>query len=120
MNRSTMGETIESIFTLSPQDRKDLTQKTLKLGEEYGELAQAVLSSEGVFGCGYKNMTREEVLEEGVDVIMVAFSVLEKAGFTQKQVQNMLEKKLIKWWKKMQEEQSANQRKKLRVGKIKK
>jgi len=41
-----------------------------------GELAQAVLSHTNACGCGYKGLGAKEVLEESVDVIIVALSVI--------------------------------------------
>lgn len=103
-SKRTISEIMEEVFVLSPLDKKDLIRKTLKLGEEYGELAEAVLSSEGSHGCTYKGKTKQDVLEEGADVIIVALSVLEKAGFKKEDVEHMLDRKIFKWLSKIQDE----------------
>lgn len=61
---------------LSLKDKKDIIRKALKLTEETGEVAEAVLSSEYSFGCEYKGKTKADVVEEVTDVIIVGFSIL--------------------------------------------
>lgn len=70
----------------------------LKAVEELGELAASLFHE-----IGYKQTNkpkkdiRENQLEEAVDVIACMFGVLEKKGFTWKEITNQLEKKVGKW-----------------------
>ncbi len=64
------------IYDLTRADAKSLQERVLKLSEESGELAQAVLSATKASGSAYKNHTIEDVREEAVDSAIVALSVL--------------------------------------------
>ena len=63
---------------LSLLDKKNLVEASLKLTEEVGEVAEAVLSCTKVHGCEYKTKTPEDIVEEVTDVIIVAMSILHK------------------------------------------
>lgn len=67
------------IFEQTQTDKKTLTERCLKLCEEVGELAQSVLSAQSVHCCGYKQKTRQDIVNECTDVIVVAFSLLAHA-----------------------------------------
>jgi NTP pyrophosphatase (non-canonical NTP hydrolase) len=64
------------IFELTRQDGKTLQERSLKLCEEAGELAQAVLSATGAPGSSYKKLGLEDVREEAADAAIVALSIL--------------------------------------------
>ncbi|MEG2985747.1 MAG: MazG-like family protein, partial [Peptostreptococcaceae bacterium] len=66
----------KDIEKLTVIDKKTLVERTLKLSEEVGEVAQAVLSYSDACGCGYKNKTKEDVVEECLDVIIVASAII--------------------------------------------
>ncbi|MDN3720785.1 MazG-like family protein [Roseibium salinum] len=68
------------IFELTQQDPKTLQERSLKLAEEAGELAQAVLAATGAPGSAYKNMTLADVREEAADAAIVALSILAQAS----------------------------------------
>lgn len=51
-------------------------ERELKLIEEVGELAQAVLSKEKTKGCEYKQSTLNDVIEEATDVMLVSSTML--------------------------------------------
>lgn len=63
---------------LSLLDGKNLVEASLKLTEEVGEVAEAVLSNTKVHGCEYKTKTPEDIVEEVTDVVIVALSILHK------------------------------------------
>ena len=92
---------LDEIFRLADLDQKDLTQKALKLCEEAGEVAQAVLSYTKAPVCGYKNKNQGDVLEELSDVIIVALSIARKLEFSKEDIDTVIENKLAKWEKKI-------------------
>ena len=63
---------------LSLLDGKNLVEASLKLTEEVGEVAEAVLSVTKVHGCEYKTKKPEDIIEEVTDVVIVAMSILHK------------------------------------------
>lgn len=77
-------------------ERKTIQEKVIKATEEIGELAEAVLSSNKVSGCEYKNKNVEDVLEESIDLAIVALSIALDIG-TVDEVINQFEKKIDKW-----------------------
>lgn len=76
-------ETYELIEKLTHIDKKTLVEKTLKLGEEYGELSEAILALNGTHGCTYKikdkNISISDIVSETADIMIVALSILHKA-----------------------------------------
>lgn len=63
---------------LVPQKKIDynfLAEREVKLIEEMGALAQAVLSEQSIKGSEYKNLSSHDVLEEAVDVFLVAVTI---------------------------------------------
>lgn len=85
-------------------DKKDLIQKTLKTSEEVGELSEAVLSATKAPTCGYKNLTKEDILAEAADVIICAHSVALEAGFTMEDIEAAIKGKLERWQEKIQKD----------------
>lgn len=93
-----MDQIVDKIFDVAiTHEKKNLVEITLKGCEEMGELAQAVLSYNNTPGCSYKEKTLEDITEEASDVIIVAMSVLSKAGVTKEEMKEMMNKKLDKW-----------------------
>ena len=92
---------LDEIFRLADLDKKDLTQKALKLCEEAGEVAQAVLSYTKAPVCGYKNKNQGDILEEVSDVIIVALSIARKLELSKEDINTVIENKLAKWEKKI-------------------
>ncbi|MTH98047.1 hypothetical protein E1297_18785 [Roseibium sp. RKSG952] len=89
------------IYNLTLQDRKTLVQRALKLSEEAGELAQAVLSATHAPGCDYKQLSMGDVREEAADVLIVALSILAQASGDQdefeRELASLMEEKSRKW-----------------------
>lgn len=99
-------DTIAKIYKASVRDKKTLTEASLKLFEEGGEVAEAVLSYVEANGCAYKNKTVNDIIEECLDVIIVAGSIIHKAIIREEGKQHrglpsvvlrMLDQKLAKW-----------------------
>ena len=91
-----LEELMNKIAELTKEDPKTIIERCLKLGEEYGELSEAILSSNKVCGCAYKNKTNTDVLEEATDVIIMALSIICHSGMKD-EFEIMLNKKLNKW-----------------------
>jgi NTP pyrophosphatase (non-canonical NTP hydrolase) len=92
-------DTINRIRELTRLDGKSETQRALKLAEEVGEVSAAVLSETNAPGCEYKTLDHSDVLEECVDVLIVAFSMLDQYHFSDEEIQETFEAKLDKWEK---------------------
>ena len=63
-----MEQLFNFIQSLSINDRKTLSQKALKVAEETGELAKAVLPYDNAFATTHKFKTAKRVLVGVVDV----------------------------------------------------
>jgi len=85
------------IKDLSIKDKKTLSQKGLKLAEEVGELARAILPYDSAPGTNHRFSDREQILEEIVDVYLTNISIAHSLGFTDEEVNDMLNKKSKKW-----------------------
>jgi NTP pyrophosphatase (non-canonical NTP hydrolase) len=87
------------IKTLSIKDKKTLSQKTLKLVEEVGELARIILPYDSAHGTNHRFTDKEAILEEIVDVYLSNISIAHSLGFTDEEFKEMLFKKSQKWSK---------------------
>ncbi|MGM0213534.1 hypothetical protein [Enterococcus sp. AZ109] len=92
-----MQELLTAIFQAAEKEKKNEQQLLIKLMEEVGEAAQALLASQNAPGSEYKNLTTADVKEELVDTLLVTFAFLHKLGTDEKELQVLLETKLAKW-----------------------
>lgn len=83
------------IYALSARSHKSLSARTLKLGEEFGELSEAVSVVSGEDQ--YKGKTVEDIRLEVADVICCAMSIAQKAGITLEGIDDALSEKSDKW-----------------------
>jgi hypothetical protein len=90
-------ELLKYIRHLSKQDRKTLSQKVLKVGEEFGELARVALPFDGAYATNHRFTERESILEEAVDTMLTALSVAHDLDFTDEEIEAMLVRKTEKW-----------------------
>jgi len=93
-------QVFREIFGECTHDPKSLQQFALKLCEESGEVAQAVLSCEGAPGCAHKGKTVEDVIEEACDCIITACAVIyraEKGKVDEDHLLRTIRYKLDKW-----------------------
>jgi hypothetical protein len=90
-------EFLKYVRYLSKQDRKTLSQKTLKVGEEFGELAKAALPFDNAYATTHRFVEREQILEEAVDTVLCALSVAYDLDFTDDEVDEMFSRKAEKW-----------------------
>lgn len=96
------------ICELSLLDKKTLIETGLKLSEETGELAEALLSTGNAYACGYKNVDPRDVLLEAADCVIVASSVAYKAGYTVEEFEQAVLEKLEKWKQKVAHHDTVN------------
>lgn len=66
----------------------------LKVSEEVGELSTEVAVQAGL---SYKNAGVDGVLGESADVMIAIIDLVYKSGYSQKQLEDMMELKLAKW-----------------------
>lgn len=66
----------------------------LKVGEEVGELSTEVAVQAGL---SYKKAGSDGVLGESADVMIAIIDLVYKSGYSQKQLEDMMELKLGKW-----------------------
>lgn len=90
-------EFLKYVRHLSKQDRKTLSQKTLKVGEEFGELAKAALPFDNAYATTHRFVEREQILEEAVDTVLCALSVAYDLDFTDEEIDEMFDHKAEKW-----------------------
>lgn len=91
---------IEKLIELTKKDSKTLIERTLKGAEELGEIAQAVLSCSQISGCTYKGKTKDDVIEECVDELMVILSIIVQVQgykFNVENFKSIFKLKMDKW-----------------------
>lgn len=88
---------MELVRRLTLTDGKSKVERALKLCEEVGEVAAAVLSETNAPGCVYKTLDRDDVLQELVDVQIMTASLVAHYDFTDEEVSAMFQKKCEKW-----------------------
>ena len=93
-----MKSIIEKIKHLSIKEPKTLEQMALKLSEESGEVAQAVLSYTKASGNQYKQLTTSDIKEECIDTLLVSLALYYKlADDPDTELPDLLNKKITKW-----------------------
>jgi NTP pyrophosphatase (non-canonical NTP hydrolase) len=88
---------LEFIKNLSLKDTKKLSEKTLKLFEEGGELSEAVLAFLNADGSRHKVFQKKNILEECADAILVALSIAYSLGYDDDAINSMMYDKAIYW-----------------------
>ncbi|MDT2815925.1 MazG-like family protein [Vagococcus carniphilus] len=93
-----MDKTLQAIKQLAILEPKTLEQMALKLSEESGEVAQAVLSQTKASGNQYKSLQTEDIKEECIDTILVATALYYKLeGNSYEEFITLLTEKMTKW-----------------------
>lgn len=82
---------------LAQDDKKSLSQKLAKTMEEVGELASVILPHEDADGVRHRFIVNEQILEECVDVVLCAQSIIHSLNFSKDEVEAMVKRKLEKW-----------------------
>lgn len=93
--------TMDKIIKLSMENEKSLEQIALKMSEEVGEVSQALLSHLKASGSEYKNLGASDVIEECVDVMIVAYSLIYKLGGSNADISRLTRDKVNKWEEKV-------------------
>lgn len=90
----TLFETIKSV-----KEHRNTNGKAVKLMEEVGELAAAILQSQGLKGLGSKThkQAHTNLLEESCDCIIIILKILSDNGFTYDDMLKMCDTKIEKW-----------------------
>ena len=94
---SPFEKVISYIQKVSAKEKKTLTQRVLKLQEEVGEIAEAVLKEEMASGMGRKKKRKDEIPAECVDIILVAIDIFFSTGKKDADLHKLLLKKAAKW-----------------------
>ncbi|RPF50260.1 MazG-like family protein [Aquisalibacillus elongatus] len=92
-----MEQLLKQIQVLSEKEPKTLEQMALKLSEEAGETAQAVLSYQQASGSDYKQLGINDVKEECVDVVLVALAMFYQLSDDEEEIHHFISQKLEKW-----------------------
>lgn len=99
-------EEVQLFNHINSHDSKTPIERALKLAEECGEVAEAMLSAQGVSGSGYKKIDQSDVIKECIDVIIVAKSIIASAvsginpQITMEVVNETYDIKMAKWQEK--------------------
>jgi len=89
---------IRRILLASLKEPKTLDERFIKLNEEVGEIAVAILNFRGLKNTTQtKKEIKENILEEICDSLIVLISMASSHKFTENQIHKMIDKKLDKW-----------------------
>lgn len=88
---------LQTVKHLSVHDTKTLSQKVSKLFAEGGELADSALSYENAKGARHKIITKDKLLDEVADVMLVAMSIAYSLGYEDEDINSMLADKTFHW-----------------------
>ena len=99
---------LDYIQELSLKDKKKLAEKGLKCGEEFGELAKAILPYVSAYATRHRFVDKYKILDCVADNILTAMSVAYEIGFTHDDIESMLNRKAIKWQGLQIDEDTAN------------
>lgn len=84
---------------LTGKDKKTLSEKVAKLFEEGGELAKKSLPYSDAAGTRHRFCTRDAILEEVADVILVALSIGYDLGMDDDDLESYMQEKADYWCK---------------------
>ncbi len=101
-------QTLDYIKLLTKKDKKSLVEKGLKTSEEVGELSKRILPLSNAKGTLHKFVTKKNVLEETVDVILSALSIAYDLGFEDSDIEEMMYNKCIYWNELQSKEEKVN------------
>jgi NTP pyrophosphatase (non-canonical NTP hydrolase) len=85
------------IEEVSKKEKKTLSQRALKLQEEVGEVAQALLIKQKAPGMSHKSIEHGELTVECIDVLLVTLDLFFANGGTKHTLMDLLSKKTKKW-----------------------
>lgn len=88
---------LDYIQELSKRDKKTLSQKALKVAEESGELAKAVLPYDSAYATRHRFVDKTKILQEVADTILASISIAYDLGFSHEDIEEMIDMKSEKW-----------------------
>ncbi len=88
---------LDYVKLLTKKDKKSLIGKALKTSEEVGELSKKILPFSNSQGTLHRFVTKKDVLEESVDVILSALSIAYDLGFDDSDIEEMMYNKSLYW-----------------------
>lgn len=88
---------LDFIKELSLRDKKNLSQKALKVSEEAGELAKAVLPFENAYATNHRFSDKKKILTECADVILTAISIAYDLGYSHEEIEEVILYKATYW-----------------------
>lgn len=91
------NQLLQFVRTLAERDPKTLSQKTLKAGEEFGELAKKALPFDNAAATTHRFVQKRDILEECADLMLCALSIAYDLGFEDDDVKDMMWAKAEKW-----------------------
>lgn len=92
-----MEDILAMATRLSLRDKKSLSEKALKLQEECGELAKAVLPYVGAGACNHRFPNRDKIIEECADVLLVAYSIAKSLDVSDADLEEVIRRKALYW-----------------------
>ncbi|MBM3207690.1 MAG: hypothetical protein FJZ57_03680 [Chlamydiae bacterium] len=87
----------QRIKNLSSKEKKNLLQKMVKLQEEVGELAEAVLIHENASGSEYKSKNEHAIEKEITDILLVSLDMFYSLNPSEGLLEHLLTEKSQKW-----------------------
>jgi len=90
-------EILEYIKILSLSDKKNISQKALKVSEECGELAKVILPYDNADGTTHRFIVKNKILEETIDIMLSAISIAYELGYSNEDINDMMLHKAEKW-----------------------
>ena len=94
---SPFDHVLSFIEEVSKKEKKTLSQRALKLQEEVGEVAQALLIEQKAPGMSHKSIEHVGLTVECIDVLLVTLDLFFATGGTKNTLMDLLSKKTKKW-----------------------
>ncbi len=82
---------------LSHKEKKTLLEKMVKLQEEVGELAEAILIVSQAPGSRHKTSSAKKIREEVIDILLVGIDIYLQQKGTIEEFQSLMAQKIQKW-----------------------
>lgn len=97
-------ELLDYIKLLSKRDKKPLAEKALKVAEEQGELAKAILPYVSSYATQHRFVDKYKILEEVADTMLAAISIAYDLDFTHEEIEEVLDRK-SQYWQSLQDKE---------------
>ncbi len=91
------SQILEYIKILTAKDKKTLVEKVVKASEEVGELSKVTLPYNNAHGTLHRFVTKQALLEEVADIIVVALSIAYDLGYNDSDIAEIMYDKTLYW-----------------------